>query len=300
MAKTNDKGNIYDRVLKEQAASSFIPFVLQRLQQTTGKTFTVIEQKESKFQTTVEREMDIVLLVEDEESNRFLLHIEFQRLPDATMPLRLSEYHGIALRQYGIEIIHLVIHLGENLNLPAYQELPENLQFKGFYNLNLIDIDAETMLASDIPEQVVLAILCNFKGKNPLTIIKSIVRKLQRVCESDTELKKAIQQLRVLSKVRNLRTLVTKNTNIMSIQIDVTDDTLYLMGEQRGITQGIAQGDSQGFARAKAEEKKKIEAAKRLAIIRLLKMRKLTVSEIAKVQGVKTQYVKDIKTELGL
>ena len=83
--------------------------------------------------------------------------------------------------------------------------------------------------------------------------------------------------MRYLAKIRNLRPLVTKNTYIMPIQIDITDDLLYMEGEQKGMEKKARQG-----------------------IIKALQRKKMTINDIADIFEVEIAYIRQIKKELGL
>ena len=289
MANIDDKitvkneGNGFDKIVKEHAMQTFVPFVLSFL----GKKMRVVKRLPEKMQTTQERESDLLLIVQDEDGKKFILHIEFQTHPDPKMRFRLAEYHGILVRQYELPILHYVLHLGEE-KLVKIEHLEPEFQFSSFENIRLLDIDAQDMLKSDIPSRVVMAILCNFGGENPEKVIQNIVLKLKRVCKSDSELKKYIKQLRFLAKNRNLRPLVIKNTYLMPIQIDITDDFLYIEGKERGKAEERAIGEQTAQERIKR------------GIIKALQVGKFNIKEIANIFEVSIAFVQRVKKEMTL
>jgi hypothetical protein len=73
-----EKGNIYDKIFKENAETLFIPIIEQKLQ------IKIIAYKplREKMQTTVEREMDFFYEVRGADGQHFILHIEFQASND--------------------------------------------------------------------------------------------------------------------------------------------------------------------------------------------------------------------------
>ena len=63
----------------------------------------------------------------------------------------------------------------------------------------------------------------------------------------------------------------------MPIQIDITDDLLYMEGEQKGMEKKARQG-----------------------IIKALQRKKMTINDIADIFEVEIAYIRQIKKELGL
>ncbi|NJO00251.1 MAG: hypothetical protein HC880_00040 [Bacteroidia bacterium] len=134
------------------------------------------------------------------------------------------------------------------------------------------DYDHRQLVRSKIPEEVVLAILGDFKGERAEEVIGKIVKNLQRAADSPAKLQKYARQLAILARLRNLVKETIKIVNTMPIEYDITQDYLYLEGKQ--------------------EQKQEI-------IINLLKVGKLSVEEIAMVAQVDVDFVKQIQEKMS-
>jgi hypothetical protein len=263
------QGNVFDKVVKENLDEVFIPFVISSL----GIDIATIEIEilPDKLFTTEEREMDLLLKLTDKKGRIFLLHVEFQSKPDYEMIWRMIEYHGMITRKYKLEVYHVVVDLDDS-NSNITTELDEKFIFRGFKIIKLYDIDYSRMITSQIPAEIILAVLGNFGDKNPEVVIRAIAQRLKIVSKSDAELKKYIAQLNVLSRLRNLQDLTTKTiSKNMPITFDIENDSL--------VKEGISRVN-----RRNAE--------------RLLIMNKLSVIEIAMVLDLPEEIIWEIKEEL--
>jgi hypothetical protein len=266
---TSKQGNIFDKVVKENLDEVFIPFVISSL----GMDIAMIEIEvlPDKLFTTEEREMDLLLKLTDRQGRVFLLHVEFQSKPDYEMIWRMIEYHGMITRKYKLEVYHIVIDLDDS-NSNIITELDEKFIFRGFKIIKLYDIDYSRMITSQIPAEIILAILGNFENKNPETVIRAIAQRLKIVSKSDAELKKYIAQLNVLSRLRNLQDLTTKTiSKNMPITFDIENDSL--------VKEGISRKD-------------------RRNIEKMLLMTTLSTIEISIILEVEETLVYEIKAEI--
>ena len=82
--------------------------------------------------------------------------------------------------------------------------------------------------------QIVLAILADFKDRQPEAILRLIMQRLSDVSASKKELQKYFNQLNVLSRLRNLNQKTIKIIREMPIYIDVEKDQLYNKGIEKG------------------------------------------------------------------
>jgi hypothetical protein len=263
------QGNIFDKVVKENLDEVFIPFVINSL----GIDVAMIEVEvlPDKLFTTEEREMDLLLRLIDKEARVFLLHVEFQSKPDYEMIWRMIEYHGMITKKYKYEIYHIVVDLDDsNSNITSI--LDEKFVFRGFKILKLHDIDYNQMIVSQVPAEIILAVLGNFGNKTPEIVIRAIAQRLKVVSKSDAELKKYIAQLNILSRLRNLQDLTAKTiSKNMPITFDIENDSLVKEGVSR-------------VNRKNAE--------------RLLIMNKLSVIEISMVLDLPEDLIWEIKEDL--
>lgn len=81
------------------------------------------------------------------------------------------------------------------------------------YHYQLISLwqcDAEMFLSSTQPEEVILGILADFKGKKPDEIIRTILNRLKELTAKQSGYEKYEIQLRVLSQLRKLQVQINK------------------------------------------------------------------------------------------
>ena len=229
--------NIFDQIFKEYAEPIFLPFIERLL----GYKIIKKQSLKDKMQTSIERECDFLFEITLENSDHFILHIEFQSQDDPSMLLRMAEYHGIIFKKYQIEIKHYLIYLGEKpTKMPT--RLEDRYVFKEYQLINLSDTDPEVYLRSNIPEEFILAILSRYPKEQYEEILRSIINKLKSVVKSKPLLEKYSKQLIFISRLRKLELQTTKILEIMPIMIDIESDGLYLKGISQGINQGINLG----------------------------------------------------------
>ena len=228
------EGNGYDKIIKENLEQIFRPLIQERL----GVKFLESIPLKDKMQTTIEVEMDSFYDVVPESGEPFILHLEFESGDNAKMVYRVSEYHGIALKEREREIKHIVIYLG--LEPPTMRTTlkPEEV-FTGFDLLNVHDLDTQELLSSQVPEVVLLAVLANYPEEDTEKTLNSIILTLKKLAHDEHELKRHIKQLMVLSRLRKINHLTVKKVNEMSFAIDVHTDVLYVEGKVEGKVEGI-------------------------------------------------------------
>lgn len=199
MRKQKREGNLFDKIIKENAGNVFLPLVAKQL----GITIVSSKVLPEKLQTTIEREVDFLRLVKTSKGEEMIIHIEFQTQSDKEILYRISEYHGIELRKHKIKIKHFVVYLGKSK--PNMQtQLKDAEIFSGFELINIHDINYDTFLSSQVPEEILLAILANFEEEKSEAVIRLIIKKLNADCKSKSDLRKFVKQLTVLSRLRNL------------------------------------------------------------------------------------------------
>jgi hypothetical protein len=156
----------FDRILKENIEQMILAVAAKYM----GIQIKKINKLKEKLHLT-EREVDFLAKVTNTDGKTFLLHLEFQTKNDPQMLRRMEEYHGFLRGKYDLEIEHFVIYLGKYK--PSMKTtLPEHLVFKGFHSINLRDIDPDTMIASDVPEEVLLAILGQYRKEQSEAVVK--------------------------------------------------------------------------------------------------------------------------------
>jgi predicted transposase YdaD len=227
---TINEGNLYDKIFKEDAEEIFLPLIEMKL----GVKIKSFKPFKAKMQTTLEREMDFFYEVETIEDKKLLVHIEFQTEDDMEILYRKGEYHGIALNLKKMEIKHIVIYLGIKEPLMP-TKLPEEQVYRGFDLIDVHALDHQQLLASQVPDVIILAVLADYPPEKAESVLRLILRQLKTACKSTSELSKYIKQLVVLSRLRKIEDLTIKITEDMPISYDVETDYLYKKGTEKGM-----------------------------------------------------------------
>lgn len=228
--KTPKEGNLYDKIFKENAERIFLPLIEEALRIRIAEFLPL----RAKMQTTLERDMDFFYKVRTKEGEQLILHIEFQTKSDAEMLYRAAEYHGMALRRKRIPIKHVVVYLGKGIPRMRSQ-LPETQIFKGFHLINVHQFDVNQLLASQVPEVILLAILARFPRKQTEVVLRYIVQRLRLVSNNPSELSKYLKQLFILARLRKLDVLTAKIIKDMPITYNIETDYLYQQGMEKGM-----------------------------------------------------------------
>jgi predicted transposase/invertase (TIGR01784 family) len=202
----------------------------------------------------------------------------------------MQEYFGLLRRKYAMPVKQFVIYLGQKASRMQTALTPDEI-FEGFSLQSLRDYSYANLLASDIPEEIILAILTDFKDKKPEDIIRSILFKLREISGEEITLRKYIKQLSVLARLRNLTRDTYKQIKDMGLTYDITNDYLYQEGVTKGIEKGIEKGMEKGI-------EKGMEKGKKEMIIRMLKDKTLSADKIAGFAQVSVDYVKAVAREL--
>lgn len=234
--KSNQDGNVYDRIFKENAQYIFIPLIEMEL----GMKILSYQPLQEKMTKTLEREVDFLYKVEIENQKESLLHIEFQTQNEKDMIFRMQEYHGIIQRKYNLPIHHIVIFLGKGQSNMT-DTLQSDMLFRGFKIINLYDLSFDKLLSHQVPEVVLLALLSNHKKERVERILQLIIDKLKQLTNSNFLDSTYAKQLLLLSRLRNLEPEIIKIIEDMPIIYDIEKDTLYKRGHQKGLEKSLVQ-----------------------------------------------------------
>ncbi len=124
--------------------------------------------------------------------------------------------------------------------------MPNKLSMPTFeYNFQLIDLQSisyKEFINSNVPEEVLLAILCNFGQVEPEIVVEEIFTKLRMLQESNLNFQRSVRQLDMLSLLRDLQPLILKQEQKMALTLDIKNDLRYQQGEKQGKQKGIKQG----------------------------------------------------------
>jgi hypothetical protein len=262
--------NDYDKILKENIAALLLPLTEKYL------NIKIIDSRElkDKLQTTIEKEPDFIRVVKTDINEEFILHLEFQTQDEEGMIYRMQEYYGLLRRKHQLPVKQFVIYLGAKASKMQTQLAPEEV-FTGFHLRSLRDYSYQSLLESQIPEEIILAILSDFNKQKPGEVIRQILNRLQRIGIDEITLRKYIRQLSMLARLRNLTKETQKQIQDMGLTYNITEDYLY----------------QEGMSKGREEERRGL-------IIKMLKDNTLSIEKIAEFADVAIDYVKQIEKEL--
>jgi hypothetical protein len=228
----------YDKIFKENLTKTGDAL----LTKVCGLSHLILENADTTLPRTIERRVDFLKIGTNPETGiRELYHLEFQSAVHPAMAERELLYYAILLEKHRLPVIQYVIYLGEGEWTAPKTLTHKKLNFE--YEVICINkIDYELFLASDTPEEIILAILSNFKGENKAQVVKKIITCLQNKTQNRRKLEKYIFQLEILSNLRKLQPIITKQLSTMSIHYDVTTDLRFLQGKEVGAETGKAEG----------------------------------------------------------
>ena len=264
------QSNQYDKIFKEN-----IEAVISSIMENVLKINAVsMEELPDDIQHTKERKPDILKKITDNQGNTFVLQIEFQVSDEAEMVYRMAEYFIMLERKFKLAVRQFVIFLGTNLpKMPTKLE-SERMKFS-FPLVVISEIDYLIFLNSNKPEEVILAILANFKEENPENVLKKIIQRIEETTKGDFSLNRYFNQLRVLAQLRNIELNLKNAMDSIAKYIKEERDVLYLRGLDKG----------------KEREQLKF-------ITFLLQEGNRTVSQIADIAGTTVNIVKSVQLQI--
>lgn len=219
----------YDKIFREVLKEIF-PVVAQKV---LGIPRGQYQPLPVDLQYTSEREADQVWEVTPQEGEAFVLHCEFQSSNDKQMLPRMLLYYGFLYYQKKLPVYQYVLYVGKDKLQMNNQLLSKNLSFS-YQLVDLKDFSYQTFLESAHSEEVLLTILADFKGESGELIAEKIIARLGELSKGKLELSQRALQLIRLAVLRNLGKTVFNTAKKMAITIDIKEDTLYQLGEEKG------------------------------------------------------------------
>jgi predicted transposase/invertase (TIGR01784 family) len=241
------------------------------------------------LQRTIERYPDFLKIITGKSSDVFVLHIEYQAADDDEMLERMLEYFSLLYRKYRLEIKQYIFYIGSSkTKMKNTLSLP-NINYR-YELISLQDISYKVFLNSEIPEEIILAILGDFEGKEPQKVIFELLDKLDDLETGTLRMEKCVKQLEILSVLRNLQAIIIEQIHMnMALRYDIKKDLRYLQGKEEGKEEGREEGREEG------EQIKTL-----IGVRRAIKKGKLSIEDIADIFEVSVEYVNQIKKEIGL
>ncbi|MEM0999576.1 MAG: hypothetical protein AAGN35_21135 [Bacteroidota bacterium] len=218
-----------------------------------------------KLHKTLKREVDFAQKITPQEGEEFILHIEFQTSNHPKMIYRMQLYHAMLAEKYQLPVVQAVLYVGARKSTMRSQLRPEEIM-SGFQLIDLPMIDFEVLLASEIPEEVILAILSNHGREAPKQVARRILQRLRSLESDRNELSRLAEQLITLSRIRKLEYIFTEELKAMPFTIDIEKDALYQKGNEKGFERG--------------QQKNQREVARKM-----LRLKQYPIEEIVSLSG---------------
>jgi predicted transposase YdaD len=114
----------------------------------------------------------------------------------------------------------------------------DNLDYK-YVIIDMRDLPCESFLYSNDPSALVLAMLCDFEGKDKQMVVNTILKRLKEL-NDEREYRNYLKMVNVFSTNRGLEKEVEKGVEMLTVDIEKTP--FYEIGVERGFDRGIAKG----------------------------------------------------------
>jgi hypothetical protein len=159
------------------------------------------------------------------------------------MPNRMLRYRtDISMQWPDEEIEQYLIFIGKKPLAMDNRVKSNNLDYQ-YHLIDMHTIDCENFLKQNNPDALIIAILCDFKGRDEAEVIHHIITQL-KIYHKDNEkgFRESISMLEILSDNRDLRKIVTEEEKMLS-EVKVENLPSYNIGFERGEAKGEARGE---------------------------------------------------------
>ena len=291
----NEGPKRFDKIIKENRDAFFRPFV----QKVLGITIITETTLSDNLHTTIERETDFIYQVKDEKGYEFILHLEFQSQNEADMVYRMAEYRAILQRKHKLPVKQYVIYLRPGIS-SMRNRLREDEIIRGFELVSLSQIRYDELIKSEIPQELLFAILCDFQEKEPQNIVRNMLQKLRDLSPDEATYRKYVTQLNVLSQLRKLDKEVYKQALTMPIEIDITQNYAWKVATERGLKEGRERGIKEGRKEGHKEgmEVAQIQIVKKALVSKAFMSGAIFYPDIAEFSGLSAKRVEEIHKEM--
>jgi hypothetical protein len=103
--------------------------------------------------------------------------------------------------------------------------------------IDIRDIACESLLTSNDPSAVVLAILCNFEGKDKQKVVNTILKRLIELSDDEVSFRNYLEKVEIFSTNRDLEKYVDKGEEMLAVDIEKLPS--FNRGLEKGISKGI-------------------------------------------------------------
>jgi len=201
--------------------------------------------------------------------------------PALIEPLALVEKFQPPLL-FGLDFAGTELGQFQEADLSVLHQFPPGLvaQPKAVGIVDMHRVNCAGLLVQDNPRALVLAVLCDFGGREPQEVVNYIVRRLNELTGADEQrFREYMTMLEILCENRDLRAQVEEAERMLT-QIDIERLPSYVIGMERGEIRGELRGEIRGEGRG-LERGRTLE--KRLIVRRLLA--RMDAAEVAGLLG---------------
>ena len=191
-----------------------------------------VELLETEKERIEQRRADLVIKARPRQTDEpMILHIEIQNNNQSIIAWRMLRYYHDIRMEYAEPIRQYLLYIGkERCTMPKNINEP-NLS----YSYELVDmhsINCEMLLERNTPEALVLAILCDFKGRSAHAVVREIGTRLRLLMHNDDKgFLDYFSMLEILGQNRDLEQQI-KETKEMLTQVDVSRLPSYQWGRE--------------------------------------------------------------------
>jgi hypothetical protein len=172
------------------------------------------------------RESDLLYKNGDE-----IIHIEIQNDNHKQMHLRMHRYLSDILFEHESKTIkQYMLYIGKKRCNMKNSIKIDNLDYK-YVIIDMRDLPCESFLYSNDPSALVLAMLCDFEGKDKQMVVNTILKRLKEL-NDEREYRNYLKMVNVFSTNRGLEKEVEKGVEMLTVDIEKTP--FYKIGVERG------------------------------------------------------------------
>ena len=236
----------FDKIFKEEAETLIKAIATKVL---GIKHFSNTQPVTASLQKTLERDPDWLRRVcHPDPKDDYIFHGEVHGKDEAIILDRDLVYYALLWHNYHLPVRQVVVYIGRKKKITHIKsELTLlNLSFK-IEVINMHEVPYDLFIHSSIPEEVMLAILCDFKDQSKEEIITQILTRIKQLNTSDLNLQKNLVQLEIISSLRNLQPLLTKILTKMPITYDLSKDVRFKQGKKEGKQEGRQEGKQEAL-----------------------------------------------------
>lgn len=287
--------NEFDKIFKEESEILIKAIATKVL---GIKDFNNTQPVTASLQKTIEREPDWLRRVCHEDVNQdYIFHGEVHGKDQAVILDRNLIYYGLLWYNYHLPVHQVVVYIGRKKKLSKMKALliQRNMNFR-FDIINMHEVPYEIFINSTEPAEVILSILCDFKGQSPNIILPLILERLRELDKGGLVLEKHFVQLEIIANLRNLQPLLTKIMETMPITYDLRKDIRYKQGKLEGKIEGKLEGKIEGkIEAALAKDQTFVISLLSNGISPLEKIADLTLLDLDFVKMTKARFERALK-----